>query len=187
MPPPRRPSEGARPSQELAVLHLKGGEAADELEKAQALRDVMEHAVTQTIAVALAKEMKSWRARPIILAAVAVLSLVLSAYTLTAEADWAFGPDPAAVAPETREAHLRFAMFLVAERLEAHRAATNGALPQTLAEIGESWPGIEYRVAGDSYTLVGRDRSEGEITFRNVNHAGTFLGASRSHLREPQP
>ena len=178
-------SRVARPSDALPIAaRLTGGETADDLEKARAIRDVMEHAVNQTLAVALAKEMKSWRARPIILAFLALVSVSLCAYTLVAEADWAYGPDPAAVSLAKREADLRFAMFLIAERLEEHRAA-NGALPRSLTQIGE-WPGIEYRMTDSlSYALVGRDSLAGEISLRSIDSPSSFLGRSRDYLREP--
>ena len=185
--PPSRTSRVAQPSDALPIAaRLTGGETADDLEKAQAIRDVMEHAVNQTLAVALAKEMKSWRARPIILAFLALVSVSLCAYTLVAEADWAYGPDPAAVSVAKREADLRLAMFLIAVRVEEHRAA-NGVLPGSLAQVGE-WPGIEYRVTDSvSYALVGRDSLAGELSLRSIDSPSSFLGRSRDYLREPAP
>jgi len=175
----------AKPFEDVPVLDLSE-EAASELEKAEAIRDVMEHAVRVTRAVALAKEMKSWPLRPLALALVAVMSVTLGVYTFTAQADWAYGPDPASVPALRHDAHVRFAMYLTSQRLIAHQAAT-GVLPETLAELGEEWPGVEYVRADSSFTLRARAADGAPITLEPAGDLKAFLADSRLHLRERRP
>ena len=164
---------------------LPTGDPADELEKARAVREVVEGAIRFTREVAAAKPMESYQSRPIVLAAIAIPCLILATYTVAARPEWVFGPDPAQEAPARREAHLRFTMFLVAQRLYAYRDANRGQLPQSLQEIGEDWPGIIYRNAGGSvFELRSADALVPTITFQSEADATALLGSSRSHLRE---
>lgn len=168
------------------TLNISLSEMSTDLEKAEAIRDVMQHAVTMSQAVALAKEMKSWPLRPITLAVIAIASLALTAYTFLAEADWAYGPDPAAVAPARHDAHLRFALFLTAQRLEAFREA-NGTLPGSLAEAGEDWPAVDYQPTDSIFVLRARAASGEPIVLQSNADMKVFLGNSRGQLRERRP
>lgn len=174
----------SRPVEEPITLNITlGDEPASDLEKAEAIRDVLQHAASMAQEVALAKEMKSWPVRPITLAVLATLSLALSAYTFVGEPDWAFGPDPASVAPARHDAHLRFAMFLAAERVEAFRAA-NGTLPATLTEVAEEWTGLEYEPAESTFVLRAPGARGEAIVLESAADLTAFLGDSRRQLRE---
>lgn len=199
MRPPPQPPDGPRPrvsragrpststrEPELKPISLNislGDEPASELEKAEAIRDVLQHAATMAQAVALAKEMKSWPVRPITMAVLATLSLALCGYTFLGQPDWAFGPDPAEVAPVRRDAHLKFAMFLAAQRVEGYRAQT-GALPATLAEAGEQWAGVEYEPADTTFVLRAIGAAGEPIVLQANADLRAFLGNSRRQLRE---
>lgn len=164
-----------------------GAPDADDIEKLEAIREVMDYAARVTIQTALAKPMRSVRARPIALGLLALMAISIAAFAFTSEPDWVFGPSPDAVAPARHEAHLRYAMYLAAQRIESQRDSA-GVPPATLAEIGEDWSGLEYRV-GDLgvFELRGRTPSGNEITYKSGEDLGALLGSARSTLKEPKP
>ena len=144
----------------------------------------MEYAARVTIQTALAKPMRSVRIRPIALGLLGLMAIVVAAFTFLSEPDWVFGPSPAAVEPARHEAHLRYAMFLAAQRIESLRDST-GAPPSSLAEIGEDWSGLEYTVAGlGVFELRGRTPSGDEIAFKSGEDLAALLGDARSWLKE---
>lgn len=171
--PPHRPSRPipVRPSGAQRAIDQ------DEVEKQAALRDVMEHAVRITRAVATAKPMVSWRAQPIVLAVVATLSVALTVYAYGARPDWIFGPEPSAMPMEQREAGIRFGMYLLAQRLEQYHK-DRGALPPNLDYLDETWPGISYQTLSNS-TFELRSRVDTTaIVFRSDQPVDKFLGGS---------
>lgn len=147
----------------------------------------MEYAARVTIATALAKQMRSFRLRPIVLAVLALLSLSLAAYTFLREPDWVFGPEPAMADPARRNAHTRYAMFLVAQRIEALRDSSR-LPPASLVETGDDWMGFEYQVHDlGVFELRGRDAAGDEIVFKSGESFVALFGDARAHLREPKP
>lgn len=180
-----------RPSRTLPRSRVTVGQSgdldADDIEKLEAIRDVMEYAAKVTRQYAVAKQMQSYRARPIALAALAVLILVLVVYTYLSEPDWVYGPEPVATVEE-RDAHLRFAMFLAAQRVESMRDSATRVPPATLAQIGEDWSGLEYRVLDlGVFELRGRAANGDEIVYKSGEDLLAFLGDSRGWLRERRP
>lgn len=181
-----------RPSRTLPRSRVTVGQAGapsvEDIEKLEAIRDVMEYAARVTVQTALAKEMKSFRARPILLGILATLSLALAAFTFTAEPDWVFGPSTASASPALRDAHLRYAMFLAVQRLESSRDSVTREPPATLAEVGEDWSGFEYRVLGlGVFELRARGASGDEIVFKSGEDLKALLGDGRRRLREARP
>jgi hypothetical protein len=165
------------------VLNLSLDDSSDEAEKARALAAVMDHAVRMTRAVVLAKPMESWPWRPIILASLALLTFLFTATTYLAYPDWLFGAAPSLMSSARREAGVRMAMFLSAERLLAARDA-GGDLPATLAAAGDSWDGVIYTNQGDgTFTLQSR-LGKATIVLRSDDDPRKFLGLSRRYLRE---
>ena len=162
-------------------------EAADELEKAKAILDVVQHSARFTRAVALAKPIESVRGRTIIVAALAAPLLLLTAYTYIARPDWVFGARPTIGSIERREAYQRFVMSLVAYRVEYFRATNQGQLPQTLVEVGEEWPGIGYTVVDRErglYELHGTGVLPDPIRYRSDQRVADFVGTSTRFLRD---
>lgn len=181
--PPSAKPVGREKEPPVAAV-LKTGDPADELEKAEAIRAVVEGAVRFTREVAAARPMQSYRSRPIVLAAIAVPCLALALFTAIARPEWVFGPNPATASPAQREAHIRFAMFLVAQRLYQHRDANQGQLPRSLLEIGEEWPGLIYtNLGGSTFELRSIDSLVPPITFRSDGDERELLGNSRTYLR----
>lgn len=155
--------------------------------KEAAIREVVEAAARSTRAVELAKPMESYRSRPIILTAIAVPCLLLGLYTFSARPEWVFGPKPAATLTARGEAHVRFAMYLVYKRLNAFRAANGGALPQSLLQVQEDWPAIQYRIVADSVFELRAPGSTRPIVFRSDGDPRALLGASAGALRAELP
>lgn len=176
--PPRRPSKAipVRPSGAQRAVD------ADELEKQAALRDVMEHAVRTTRAVANAKPMVSWRSRPIILGALAVVCASLTAYVFIARPDFVWGSDPSALPASQREAGVRLGMYFLAQRLEQYRADET-SLPENLDFTNESWPGITYSLVSDSVFELRATVDSVEVVFRSDQPVDQFLGSSMQRVR----
>jgi hypothetical protein len=176
---PHRPSRPVqlRPSGVIAPLDQ------DEVEKQLALRDVMEHAVRETRAVATAKHITSWRSRPIILAAIAIPLALIATVSVIAKAEFIYGPSPASIPAARRAANTKFAMYLVAQRVLEYREAER-RLPESLLAAGEEWDGITYRVVNDSVFEL---RSVGDaaqaIVFRSNERVDPFLGNSVTLLK----
>ena len=176
---PYRPSRPVqiRPSGVIAPIDQ------DEVEKQLALRDVMEHAVRQTRAVATAKPMQSYRSRPIVLAVVAIATSLACAFVLIARPDSVYGPDPAKVPGAQREAYTRFAMYLTTQRVMEYREAYR-RLPESLEAMGESWEGISYRVLNDSvFELRALGDSGKALVVRSDQRLDPFLGTSLTMIR----
>jgi hypothetical protein len=152
---------------------------ADELLKQQLLEEVVQHAKRETRAVMLAKAMESFKTRPFIVTLVALLMVVVTAYTYVTRADWVFSVQ--------REGHLRFAMFLAEQRVSAYRE-TNLVLPGSLLEVGEDWPGVTYRAFGDSLFELSAQTDSGTVmTLRSDRDARAFVGLGSTALRRNIP
>jgi len=163
------------------------GEGTDEAVKEAIVREVVEHAERVNRDVELARPMESYRARPMVLALLAIVSISLAAYSYAARPAWVFGPDPNDRPFELREGQLRYAMFLAAERVLAHQDSTAGSLPRTLRETGETWPGMTYRVNDGVFELRAQVDSATPLTYRSTQDPRAFLGTARRFLREPEP
>ena len=172
----------------MTVGQGAGSPTVDDIEKLEAIRDVMEYAAKVTLETALAKPMRSYRARPIALGILALLSLSLAAFTFLREPDWVFGPEPARIDPVQRDAHTRYAMFLVAQRLESLRDSVTGAPPASLAETGDDWLGFDYTVFDlGVYELRARGASGDEMVLKSGEDLSAFLQDGRKYLREVRP
>ena len=158
----------------------------EEALKAQLLADVVAHAQRETRAVMMAKAIESFKSRPVIVAVIALWTLVITVYSYTARAEWVFGA-PVAVSTQ-RESHLRFAMFLAMQRLTAYRDANQGTLPGSLLEVQEDWPGVTYRAIGDTLIELTAQDNKGEpMTLRSDRDARAFVGLSPTALRRNVP
>ena len=147
-----------------------------DLERALALRDVMDHAVKVQREITAPKRVGESRARLAVLLVLCVVLLGAAGYSWFARPEFIWGPR-VQVSPLRREADVRFAMFLLAQRLDAQRAA-DGALPKTLAAIGEGASGIGYRVLSDSAFELTADLAGRNIVLRSTDSRERFLGNS---------
>ena len=184
-----RPLGPKRVTRSIPVPAAAKGPAAemdpDELLKQQLLADVVAHAKRETRAVMLARVMESYGARPFIVTLVAIVALIVTGYSYATRSDWVFGA-PVAVSAE-REAHVRFAMFLAMNRIQAYHDA-NLVYPSSLDEIGERWPGITYRAIGDTLVELQAQGDSGQVmTLRSDRDARAFVGLSPNALRRNIP
>jgi len=144
------------------------------------LRDVMDHAVRVKREISEAKPLH--RSRGLLVLGVCLPLLAFSAYSFLARPAFIWGT-PSVIAPEQRDAGARVALFLLAQRLEAVRAA-RGDYPRSLAEIGEGTSGVEYRVSGDTlFELRVRTDSTSVLVFRSNDDAARFLGDSPTKIQ----
>lgn len=152
------------------------GALPTDLDRALAVRDVMEHAVKVQREITAPKRLQRSRARLVLGLVLCVPLLALSAYSWIAKPEIIWGPRPHAGVPR-REANARVAMFLVAQRLEAHRAS-EGSYPASLAAIGDGATGLSYRRLTDS-TYELRDSTVGRgLVLRSGERPDVFLGNS---------
>lgn len=172
---------------EAPVYNLDDAGETDDAIKDAIVREVVDHAARVTRAVELARPMESYRARPMVLTLLAIVLLMLATYSYVARPAWVFGPDPARMPIEQRQAHVRYAMFLTAERVLAFRDSAGGVLPRTLHQAGAAWPGMTYGVEGDVFTLHARVDSATAIEYRSTRDPRGFLGQAGESLREALP
>jgi hypothetical protein len=158
----------------------------DELLKQQLLADVVAHAQRETRAVMLAKVMESYASRPFIVFFIGLVALGITTYSYLTRSEWVFGA-PVAVS-QARESHLRFAMFLAAQRVAAYRDSTGGYLPQSLQQVGETWPGMTFHASGDTLFELRAPGDSGQVmTLRSDRDARAFVGLSPNALRRNIP
>jgi len=149
-----------------------------ELERALALRDVMDHAVRVQKEITAPKRLGPSRARAVTLVFLFALVLGAGGYSWFARPELIWGPRPAA-SEEHVLASTRVTMAIIAARLEASRRA-DGALPVSLASTGDDAPGITYRVLSDtSFELRARAGAR-DLVLRSTDSVDEFLGNSLS-------
>lgn len=158
----------------------------DELLKQQLLADVVAHATRETRAVMLAKVMESYASRPFIVFFIGLMALGIAGYSYLTRSEWVFGA-PVAVS-QARESHLRFAMFLATQRVSAYRDSTGGYLPQSLQQVGETWPGVTFHASGDTLFELRATGDSGQVVvLRSDRDARAFVGLSPNALRRNIP
>jgi len=109
-----------------------------------------------------------------------VLALALTAVLLFRPGFLFTQPPPQT--PALQEASLRVRMYVQIERLEQYRTS-NGRPPAALADAAVDSAGLVYRVAGDGYTLTGRNGAI-SLTYTSGVSAEAFLGNSYQLVRE---
>jgi hypothetical protein len=172
------PQRSTRPSQ--AGPPPRGSKAAipsADVERALALRDVMEHAVK------VQKEFKKPTPppkprAPFILASILCIPLLaLCVYSWVAKPAFIWGPGARPIPPVRQEANVRFAMFLLTQRIESYRHMT-GAYPTALISIGENPDGITYTLISDSIFQLHATENGKQIVYQTGDNADVFLGNS---------
>jgi hypothetical protein len=165
-PPPTGPS-GPKPTP-------PNGSRA-QVERALALRDVMDHAVKVHNETARPMTPRKSRAREIAIAVVFLPLLAFSAYSWIARPEFVWGPKAGPLPTVQQEAGLRFAMLLLATRIEAYRKA-QGQYPSTLAALGETIPGVFYVLLTDRQFELRATEGGMPIVFRSNESPDAFLG-----------
>ncbi|HVZ76970.1 MAG TPA: hypothetical protein VG818_03210 [Gemmatimonadaceae bacterium] len=84
--------------------------------------------------------------------------MIFAFYSWGARPEWIWGPQPdAAQAQATRDAEMRFQMFLLAQRIFNYRREF-GAVPDSLAQVGERIPGVRYEALTDTSFVLRYER-----------------------------
>ena len=154
-----------------------------DVDRALLLRDVMDHAVRiHKETSGPFGEKKRSHARTTTLAVVIVAVVALCAYSWIAKPEFIWGPKPGPLPLAQQDANLRFAMFLVAQRVEAHRLA-QGALPSSLEAIGEGLPGVTYTAVSEKVFELRGSVNGQPVVYRSDASANAFLGNSTNIIQ----
>jgi hypothetical protein len=166
-PPSRRPPASPK----------SGAPSPAEVERALALRDVMDHAVRVKKEVSGATPIRSWRGGAVLALLLCVPLLGFSAYSFIVRPEFIWGPAPAQ-SPAVQEANYRMGLYLMAQRVERYRAES-GHLPATLADAGLDGTGIEFQPLPDGqFELRTTPPGARPLVYRSNESAAAFLGNS---------
>ena len=175
-PTPPRGTAPATPRSIPAQRPSSAGKSPAELERALALRDVMEHAVRVQREITAPKTIRKSRAGMVTAIALCVPLLGMSVFSWVAKPAAIWGPH-AIETSEREDANARFVVFVLAERIESYRQ-TEGAYPAALAAVGVTDSLVSYRLTSDS-TFELQTRAAGrELVFRSSDPVEAFLGNS---------
>lgn len=132
--------EGPPPSPPKSGVSLPDHDAASTpLDRAQVLAEVMEYVIKVSKPTPLVlPRPRVW----IPMTTVAAFSFAL--YSYAARPEWIWGPqvDPTQITA-THEADMRFAMYLLAQRILDYRAEF-GTVPDSLADVGDRVDSVKY-------------------------------------------
>jgi len=104
------------------------------------------------------------------------------AYAWLARPVWLWGDGARPMPPREARANERFAVWVLGQQIERYRAA-RGALPPSLAALGDSVPGVRYRQV-DSASFELRGSAGGEpIVYTSGESADAFLVSATSVVR----
>ena len=167
VPPETKGSRPARPS--------------GAVDRAMALRDVMDHAVRAERANKRPQVVRRGRGGQVFAVVACTALLTFSAWSFIARPAFIWGaPTTLPVAQEG--AHARVALFMLGERLRAFRAQA-GYYPAALTEIGEQSAGIHYRRLADSlFELRAMLADSSAIVYLSNQPADAFLGNSLNQI-----
>jgi hypothetical protein len=176
--PPKRPTPPIQP----AVPPV--GRRPPEVERALALKEVMDHAVKvqKETTGPFGRRKKTGRIWAAVIICVPLLAL--SVYSYVAKPEFIWGPKDT-MSPVVREANVRFALFLMAQRVEAYHEA-HGSYPATLDAI-EPAPDVRYRLMSDSVFEMRSMGNGAEIVFRSDQDVSAFLGNSIQVIQGTTP
>jgi hypothetical protein len=156
-----------------------GAKGGSQVDRALLLRDVMDHAVrvhketTGPQGIGIGNGIN----RSVLLMALCVPVLAFCVYSLVARPEFLWGPKSGPLPPVRQEANIRVAMFLLAQRLEAYRIA-QGRYPATLAELGDSLPGVAYSLSSAGVYELRASENGSLIVHRSDQSLSALLGNS---------
>lgn len=148
-----------------------------EVERALALAAVMDHAVkVHKETTAKPVQPRKSQARVIGLTLIMIPLAALSLYAWFGRPEFLWGPGVTPLPPAQQEAGLRWSMYLLAHRVEAHYRA-HGEYPSSLAEIGDTLAGVSYAPLDSVFELRAMENGK-PIIFRSDRDVDEFLGPS---------
>jgi len=143
------PDEGRPPSPSPTRPSGAGLPAADDtsspLDRAMVLAEVMDYVVK------VSKPTPLVLPRPRVwIPLTTLVCFCFMLYSFAAKPDWIWGPqfDPNVVSA-THDADMRFAMYLLAQRILEYRREM-GSVPATLADVGDRIAGVKYVPLSDT-------------------------------------
>jgi hypothetical protein len=134
----------------------------------------MDHAVRVQREITAPSPVRASPWKKVGVALVCVPLLAFCVYSWWARPAWIWGAARAVPVVE-QDANLRFAMYLLAQRIESYRAA-HGALPVSLDALQDSLPGVAYAMLSDSLFELTTSRAGAPIVFRSDDSVDAFLG-----------
>lgn len=152
------------------------------VERAMALRDVMDHAVRierENATRSPGRRSRTARRAALI---VSVALLGCSAYSLIVRPAFIWG-EPFVESRSRADASTRLGMYLLAQRLEAFRTEA-GHYPASLGDIGEAVEGVQYALVSDSLFEL-RSTVDSAVVLRSNTPIDAFLGNSVSVIQGP--
>ena len=116
----------------------------------------------------------------LVVATVVLLAVTSYSWIVKPQAIWGAPAKPPA--PEVQQANLRMSMFLFGMKVDRFKTKS-GSYPESLAEMGDSVPGIGYaRLSDAAFELRGRAANR-EIVFRSDMRGDEFLGNARELIQ----
>jgi hypothetical protein len=169
--PPHRPQMSPQPRR--GSQH--NGDRTDDMERALALRDVMDHAVRVQREITAPRPIRGRLAGRIGALLVCVPLLGFSAYSYVVRPEFIWG-QALETSPVQRDAGLRFGMYLLAQRIESYRAQT-GHYPESLEAVDGAPDGMRYRLISESAFEL-RSDNDSAVVLRSTEPVDAFLGNS---------
>lgn len=160
---------------------VSGAPIQPEVERALALRDVMDHAVKVHQEDARKPSRRRSNGRLALMLALCVPLLAFSVWSYVTRPAFIWGADDV-LSPAERENHQRLALFFLAQRIEAARRQI-GHYPVTLGEIGEASTTVSYRLLDDSTFTLRATSGASELLLNSRQPLDQFLGNNIRVLR----
>jgi hypothetical protein len=165
----------------VTIVPLEADRASTALDRARVLQEVMRYAVRAT-----SYAPTNWPQPRLWIPATCVFAIVFAMYSWAARPQWIWGPqtDPD-VASVEHDADMRFAMYLLAQRVVEYRREF-GAVPASLASVGDGLPGVRYQALSDTSFELQYERSNPMI-LHSWDSMDDFLRNSLDVVTKPKP
>ena len=173
---PPEPPRSSRASQARPPGAPGVGRSQD-VERALALRAVMDHVVQVQREITAPRKLRPSRARLIGATLLCIPLLAGCLYSWSARPELIWGPRPRSVPVVRQDANLRFAMFLLGQRVKSYRKA-EGAYPSSIAAVGSGVQGVTYALVSDSVFELRAVEQGKRILYRSDEPTSRFLNGA---------
>jgi hypothetical protein len=177
--PPQTPQPPQRDAPRASTTAPRKGD----VDRAVALRDVMDHAVKMQKDTASARWIPRSGSRSTVLTVICALLAAFSAYSWIARPEFVWGPK-ANAEPVRQDAEARLSIYFISRRIEALKKR-DGAYPATIASLMRPGSTVQYRVLSDStYELLEMLGSR-PLVYRSDTPMNAFLGNAARIITAP--